>query len=400
MQSMTDAVFDRSFLHASAMPMVFIVSADESVREILQRHARRQGWHVQVFAQLGAFLARPTPPAPACLVLDIGGPDIHQANMRAFIEERRDLPVICVAEHATVRTTVCAMKAGAVEFLTKPFDLDLVREAIYQALRLSESARTQTSELPALRQRLRSLSGRERKVMEQVISGRLNKQIADDLGISEITVEVHRGQVMRKMCADSLPHLMNMTAALEITRPRPTIPWYAATQNGCAGSSNQRGRVPAPLEPLHTKSDALRQPSSLFVQDIAQGLAARVLRRYRDTSSNPARRQRSGLPAFKLRRVLALMESRLDQEFHLEGLASEAGLSEFHFSRAFKSSTGFSPSRFLIRMRMDQAQRLLRETDRSIVEVSLDVGYSSPSHFAQLFRREVGVSPREYRDQG
>ena len=164
--------------------------------------------------------------------------------------------------------------------------------------------------------------------------------------------------------------------------------------------SGQRDRVlSALLEPLRTELQAPRRASSLFVQGIAQSLAVHVLREYADPAGNPARRQRSGLPAFKLRRVLALMEARLDQEFQLERLAREAGLSEFHFSRAFKRSTGFSPSHFLIRMRMNEARRLLRETDKSIVEVGMDVGYSSPSHFAQLFRREVGVSPREYRDQ-
>lgn len=165
--------------------------------------------------------------------------------------------------------------------------------------------------------------------------------------------------------------------------------------------SGQRDRVlSALLEPLRAELQAPRRPSSLFVQGIAQSLAVHVLRQYPDPSGNPARRQRSGLPAFKLRRVLALMETRLDQEFHLERLAREAGLSEFHFSRAFKRSTGYSPSHFLIRMRMDQARRLLRETHKPIVDVGFEVGYSSPSHFAQLFRREVGVSPREYRDQG
>lgn len=165
--------------------------------------------------------------------------------------------------------------------------------------------------------------------------------------------------------------------------------------------SGQRDRVlSALLEPLRAELQAPRRPSALFVQGIAQSLAVHVLREYSDPSGKSARRQRSGLPAFKLRRVLALMEARLDQEFHLESLAREAGLSEFHFSRAFKCSTGFSPSHFMIRMRMDRARQLLRETEKSIVQVGMEVGYSSPSHFAQLFRREVGISPRDYRDRG
>ncbi len=109
-------------------------------------------------------------------------------------------------------------------------------------------------------------------------------------------------------------------------------------------------------------------------------------------------RKRGALPAFKLRRVTDLMQKALDREFSLEALAAEAGLSPFHFSRVFKQSMGFSPSAYFIRMRMAEARRLLRETDKAIIEIGLDVGYSSPSHFAQVFRKEVGVTPSEYRD--
>ena len=141
-----------------------------------------------------------------------------------------------------------------------------------------------------------------------------------------------------------------------------------------------------------------RQPSALMVQGLAQGLAVHLVRAYADAD---ARRSapRGGLPAFKLHRVIALLEERLDEEFRLEPLARAAGLSEFHFCRAFKKSTGFSPSRYFIRMRIDRARRLLRESGKPVIEVGLDVGYSSPSHFAQVFKREVGVAPSEYRAQ-
>lgn len=152
------------------------------------------------------------------------------------------------------------------------------------------------------------------------------------------------------------------------------------------------------LEPLRVELMSSREPSALFVQGLAQSLAVHLVRRYgraREAESRP----RGGLPAFKLRRVTELMEAQLDQEFHLAHLAREVGLSEFHFGRAFKKSTGYTPSHFFIRLRMERARQMLRETARPIIEVALDVGYSSASHFAQVFRREVGVTPREYRGE-
>ncbi len=138
------------------------------------------------------------------------------------------------------------------------------------------------------------------------------------------------------------------------------------------------------------------EPSEMYVQGIAQALGVHLVRHYgKRDSAMPARR--GALPAFKLQRVVRMMEAGLDQAFNLESLANEAELSAFHFSRVFKQSTGTSPSDYFIQLKMAEARRLLRETDASIIQVALDLGYSSPSHFAQVFRRAVGVSPRHYR---
>lgn len=150
------------------------------------------------------------------------------------------------------------------------------------------------------------------------------------------------------------------------------------------------------LESLRRELTNPRRPSSLLVQGLAQALAVRLVRDYADPSAIAA--PRGGLPALKLRRAVALMAERLDQEFDLARLARTAGLSEFHFSRAFKQSTGYAPSRYFIRLRIEQARRLLRETGRPIIDIGLEVGYSSAGHFSQVFRREVGVTPSQYRD--
>lgn len=152
------------------------------------------------------------------------------------------------------------------------------------------------------------------------------------------------------------------------------------------------------LEPLRAELVSGHEPSGMFVQGLAQSLAVHLIRRYGGVAQTKLR-PRGGLPAFKLRRAMALMEQELAQEFQLGRLARAAGLSEFHFCRAFKQNTGYAPSRYFIRMRMERARRLLRETSRPIIEVGLEVGYSSASHFSQVFRRETGVTPSQYRGQ-
>ncbi len=152
------------------------------------------------------------------------------------------------------------------------------------------------------------------------------------------------------------------------------------------------------LEQLRRELTSPRQPSALFVQGIAQGIAVHLLRSYSDPRTG-RRRPAGGLPAFKLRKVTDLMETQLDQDFRLERLARAAGLSDFHFCRMFKQSTGYSPSGYFIRLRMEKARRLLRETEQSVIDIGLCVGYSSPSHFSQVFRRDAGVTPSEYRSR-
>jgi AraC family transcriptional regulator len=151
------------------------------------------------------------------------------------------------------------------------------------------------------------------------------------------------------------------------------------------------------LGQLRAELMASHAPSALFVQGIAQSLAVYLVRNYTDTLARPLRHHRAGLSAFTLRKVTNLMEHQLAKGIELDRLARAADISAFHFSRQFKKATGFSPSQYFIRMRMAKARLLLRETSRSIIDVGLAVGYSSPSHFAHVFRREVGVSPTDYR---
>jgi len=170
-----------------------------------------------------------------------------------------------------------------------------------------------------------------------------------------------------------------------------------AVNAGLREVSGERDDVlSALLEQLRSELSERRRPSALFIQSIAQSVAVHLGRNYTDPNAK-REEHRGGLPAFKLRRVTDLLEAGLDEAFRLQPLAHEAGLSEFHFCRAFKKTTGFSLSQYFIRLRMEKARRLLRETTKTVIEVGLDVGYSSPSHFAQVFRREVGATPTEYR---
>jgi FixJ family two-component response regulator len=204
-------------VRAEAKPIVFVVDDDVSVRESLELLIGGEGWQPRTFASAQEFLARPPALVPNCLVLDVflAGLDGLDVQRRVSIE-RPEMPIIFITGHGDVRTTVQAMKAGAVEFLTKPFGEDVMLSAIREALERSRLALGQQAEMSVLRERYASLSPRERQVMGLVVSGLLNKQVGGELGISEITVKAHRGQVMQKMKADSLADLVRMAGRLRL----------------------------------------------------------------------------------------------------------------------------------------------------------------------------------------
>ena len=200
-----------------ATPIVFVVDDDVSVRESLELLIRCAGWTAETFASAQDFLSRPRVPAPSCLVLDVSLPGLNGLELQQRVAaERTDMPIIFITGHGDVPMSVQAMKAGAVEFLTKPFGDDILLSAIRNALERSRAALTHEGEIRALRDAYASLTSREREVMALVVTGRLNKQVGGELGISEITVKAHRGKVMRKMKAGSLADLVKMAAQLRL----------------------------------------------------------------------------------------------------------------------------------------------------------------------------------------
>ena len=200
-----------------ATPVVFVVDDDVSVRKSLEMLIDSAGWHPETFASAQEFLSCQRAPAPSCLVLDLTLPDINGLELQKRVAiDRIEMPIIFISGQGDVPTTVKAMKAGAVEFLTKPLGGDALLSAIEEAIERSHIALEQETEKRALRNCYASLSRREREVMALVVSGLLNKQVGGELGISEITVKAHRGNVMRKMKADSLADLVTMAARLGI----------------------------------------------------------------------------------------------------------------------------------------------------------------------------------------
>jgi FixJ family two-component response regulator len=197
-------------------PVVFVVDDDVSVRESLDLLIFAAGWQPETFASAEDFLARSHIAGPSCLVLDVSLPDLNGLDLQKRIVDRADMPIIFITGYGDVPTTVQAMKAGAVEFLTKPFGDDVLRSAIGQAIERSRAALAHEAELRPLRDCHASLTPRERETMALVVSGLLNKQIAAELGISVITVKAHRGRVMRKMQVDSLADLVRVAAALDV----------------------------------------------------------------------------------------------------------------------------------------------------------------------------------------
>jgi FixJ family two-component response regulator len=199
-----------------AKPTVFVVDDDVSVRESLKLLIESVGWQPEAFGSGQEFLARPRVLAPSCLVLDVVLPDLNGCDLQKVVADRADMPIIFITGYGDVPTTVRAMKAGAVEFFTKPFAGDVLVSAIRNAIEHSHTALRHEAEMQSLRDCYASLSRREREVMALVVAGRSNKQVGRDLGISEITVKAHRGKMIRKMNADSLPELVRMAERLEI----------------------------------------------------------------------------------------------------------------------------------------------------------------------------------------
>ena len=212
--------------HAST-PIVFVVDSDPSVRESLELLIRAAGWQAETFASAKEFLARPRSFVPSCLILDVTLPDLNGLELQERIaSERTDMPIIFLTGHADIAMTVRAMKRGALDFLTKPFDAEALLIGIQQAIKRSEAALGRENQLHSLRTDYGSLTQREREVMALVASGLLNKQVGGELGISEITVKAHRGNVMRKMKANSFANLVNMAARLRVTRSMTTsVAW-------------------------------------------------------------------------------------------------------------------------------------------------------------------------------
>jgi FixJ family two-component response regulator len=199
-------------------PIVFVVDDDISVRESLESLIRCEGWEPETFASAEEFLNRPRVLAPSCLILDVSLPNLNGLDLQKCIaSDRKDMPIIFITGHGDVPMTVKAMKAGAVEFLTKPFGDEALLSAIRHSIERSHAVLRREAEIGALRDYYASLTPREKEVLALVVSGLSNKQVGVELGISEITVKAHRGRVMQKMQAESLPSLVKIAARLRLT---------------------------------------------------------------------------------------------------------------------------------------------------------------------------------------
>jgi FixJ family two-component response regulator len=216
-QSSATSSGTRSPAASDAIPRVFIVDDDISVRESLELLIRSAGWEAETYTCAEEFLARPEVSVPSCLVLDIQLPGVNGLDLQdRFATDRASTPIVFITGHGDVPMTVRAMKGGAVEFLTKPLRDDVLLAAIAHAVHRSDAELRRDAESKVLRDRYASLTRREREVLALVVAGRLNKQIAAELDISEITVKAHRGKVMRKMKLRSLADLVKAAAKLDI----------------------------------------------------------------------------------------------------------------------------------------------------------------------------------------
>jgi len=206
-------------------PIVFVVDDDISVRESLELLIKFAGWQPETFASAGEFLGHPRTTIPSCLVLDISLPDLNGLELQKLIaSERTDMPIIFITGHGDVPMTVQAMKGGAVEFLTKPFDDEVLLNAIRHAIKRSAAVLDDQAEIAALSNSYESLTPREQDVLRLVVAGMLNKQIGLKLGISEITVKAHRGKMMQKMKADSVADLVKTAVRLGLAPAKN--PWH------------------------------------------------------------------------------------------------------------------------------------------------------------------------------
>jgi len=219
-------------LMTNPQPVVFVVDDDVSVRESLELLINSEGWEARVFQSAQDFLGSPRAAVSSCLLLDISLPDLNGLELqKRLVFERPEMPIIFITGFGDVPKTVQAMKAGAVEFLTKPFNEEVLLTAIRQALERSRMVLDRDRELQVIRKRYQSLTPREREVMGLVVTGLLNKQVGSELGISEITVKAHRGQVMLKMKANSLADLVKMAWRLHDSPTDPNAEIYAAAPN-------------------------------------------------------------------------------------------------------------------------------------------------------------------------
>jgi len=210
----------KSSARPQATATVFVVDDDISVRESLELMIRTEGWQPEVFASAQEFLVRPRARVPSCLILDVSLPGLNGLQLQKRVAaERPDMPIIFITGYGDVPMSVQAMKAGAAEFLTKPFSNDVLLKAIRHALERSQAALLREAEMQQLRACFASLTVRESEVLALVVSGLLNKQVGGALGISEITVKAHRGHLMQKMKADSLADLVKMAERLGVTAP-------------------------------------------------------------------------------------------------------------------------------------------------------------------------------------
>jgi FixJ family two-component response regulator len=210
-------------------PIVFVVDDDVSVRESLEVFIRHKGLRVETFVSAQKFLSRPRPTVPSCLVLDVSLPGLNGLDLQKRVAvERHEMPIIFITGHGDIPISVQAMKAGAVEFLTKPLSNEVLLNAILNALERSKILFDRYTEMRGLKGRYSRLTAREREVMALVVVGLANKIVASELGISEITVKAHRGSMMRKMKAESLAELVTIARRLRLTRP----PGHASAQAG------------------------------------------------------------------------------------------------------------------------------------------------------------------------